>query len=77
MMLNGFVNALKQLISNEIGVTSNDYKPIYTALENILEILVNKVLSEPNKDQYEATMAILAGLHGFINIYVNSVKEIK
>lgn len=79
-ILYSLTNALKQIISNEItkaGGSTEGYKPIYEALNNIFVILQDKFSSQTNKDKKADSMAILAGLHGFICAYVNSVKNVK
>lgn len=76
-ILYSLVNALKQVVSNEVLKSNGnleEYKPIYDALNSLFIILQNKISSQTNKNV--DSMAILAALHGFMCSYVNSVKNI-
>lgn len=73
------LNAIKQLISVELANinSTGKYKEIYDALNNLFTILNDKCNSEQSPERKINNLRVLAGLHGFISSYVNSVRNIK
>lgn len=78
-ILGNLNNAIRQIISNEMiknGGTTEEYKPIYDAIDNLINILQIS-FSKSDKSKNIEIVSILAGIHGFICSYVNSIKNIK
>lgn len=73
------LNAIKQIISVELTNlnSSGKYKDIYDAINSLFIILQDKCNSEQTPDRKINNLRVLAGLHGFISSYVNSVRNIK
>lgn len=73
------LNAIKQLISVELTNlnSTGKYKEIYDALNSLFVILQDKCISEQTPERKVNSMRVLAGLHGFLVSYVNSVRSIK
>lgn len=73
------LNAIKQIIDVELTSlnSTGKYKELYTALNSLFIILQDKCLSEQTPERKINNMRVLAGLHGFLVSYVNSVRNIK
>lgn len=73
------LNAIKQIIDVELSSinSSGKYKEIYAALNSLFIILQDKCISEQTPERKINNMRVLAGLHGFLVSYVNSVRNIK
>lgn len=73
------LNAIKQIMSVELAAlnSTGKYKEIYDALNSLFIILQDKCNSEQSPERKINNMRVLAGLHGFLVSYVNSVRNIK
>lgn len=78
-IFSSLLNAIKQILSIELSKlnSTGKYKEIYDALNSIFIILQDKCNNEQSPERKINNMRVLAGLHGFIVSYVNSVRNIK
>lgn len=78
-IFNSLLNAIKQIISVELAALNSNgkYKDIYDALNSLFIILQDKCISEQSPERKLNHMRVLAGLHGYLVSYVNTVRNIK